>query len=163
MLIGNTNKDPGCQEYFQDCKDLARSSNGAIEIHSNISEDDLFALYQKGFGYVHGTGAFQKPGENPFKCEHLGLSIIEAMAHGCIPLVYGRGGIFDFIRPFENGFPYMTKEQMVGGMQRTVKLWDSDARDEFTKEVIKAAENQNIDTFTRRLADYISSAMYGEQ
>jgi glycosyltransferase involved in cell wall biosynthesis len=157
VLIGNSNKDEDSQRYLAECKALAEGSGGHVTIRQDLSEDDLTAALDEAFGYVHGTGAFLAPGEAPFKCEHFGLSIVEAMAHACIPLVFGRGGIFDVLEPGRMGIPYMTREGLVEGFQEIAHAFGTAAGAEMQRANLRAAQGLGQRAFTAKLAALIAA------
>lgn len=98
-LIGNVND----KEYFEECLIEAKGQPN-IHFHTNLSNQELSNILYSSCFYVHAGGLKSK---GPEHCEHFGLSIIEAMAHGCIPIVFNRGGIFDILDiSKEMGFSY---------------------------------------------------------
>jgi glycosyltransferase involved in cell wall biosynthesis len=82
----------------------------------------LRALLDESFGYVHATGAFIPEPDQPERCEHFGLSVLEAMARGCIPLVYARGGILEVLAPGRSGLVYRSARELVEGFRAMALL-----------------------------------------
>jgi len=161
ICVGNVNQTPEAIRYFNECQALASRHPGIIRIVHDATVGDLGELLTESFGYVHGTGAFIPPGQQPHRCEHFGLSIVEAMAHGCIPLVYARGGIFDVLRPGDMGIPYITPEGLIEGFAEIAAMWDRPTIRTTQLENIKAAINLGQASFTRKLADYLTLALEG--
>ena len=54
----------------------------------------------------------------PDRCEHFGVSILEAMAHGCVPFVVANGGPIEFVRENDTGFQYDTLDELVAKTRR---------------------------------------------
>ena len=156
ILIGNANEDSESRAYHKDCVSLAKDSKGSVEIHANLPANVLSKWLTEAFCYVHATGAFTLPGADPFKCEHFGLSIIEGMAHGCIPLVYARGGIFDILEPGKMGIPYITPTGLVEGMGEISDLYGTDQAAQMNTDNIEAAQVCSQANFTESLAGHIS-------
>lgn len=50
---------------------------------------------------------------DPEKCEHFGISIIEAMSAGVIPLVVNNGGPAIIIQDNWNGYCYDTEDRLI--------------------------------------------------
>lgn len=157
VLIGNANTDPASRAYFSECEAQAGASNGSVRILPDATNQQLSDALLESYGYVHGTGAFLGPREAPSRCEHFGLSIIEAMAHGCIPLVYARGGIFDVLIPGDMGIPYATPEGLEEGFVEIASTWNSEAGNAMQRLNLAAARNQRLDTFVARLSEVLTA------
>jgi glycosyltransferase involved in cell wall biosynthesis len=156
ILIGNVANSEGSQEYFRACQDAAEQSNGAVEIKGDVSHHELEAHLSEAFGYVHGMGAFIPPSTLPQYCEHFGQTIVEAMAHGCIPLVYARGGIFDVLDVDHGGIPYMTYEGLVEGFEEIAGLWGKSEVADIQKKMIEGALDVRFERFTERLGEFLT-------
>ncbi len=156
LLIGNANQDSAARSYLAECKKLAAASGGTVEIRQDAPEDELFKALAESFGYVHATGAFLAPGVEPFKCEHLGLSIIEGMASGCIPIVYARGGIFDVLEPGKMGVPYMTRSGLIEAYQEVVDSFGSPRADAMQRANVEGASTVSFPAFQLRLAELLT-------
>ncbi|MBP7843091.1 glycosyltransferase, partial [Candidatus Woesebacteria bacterium] len=63
-----------------------------IEILTDVSREMLVKLYRKAAIYWHATGFGVDETVNPEKVEHFGITTIEAMAAGCVPIVINKGG-----------------------------------------------------------------------
>lgn len=158
-LVGNVNQTPESLEYFESCQNLARESGGAVEIHPQLSATELSQVMQQAFGYVHATGAFLAPGVEPHKCEHYGLSIVEAMAHGAIPLVYARGGIFDVLDVGTMGIPYISLDGLIEGFEEVASRYGTSQALEMQRACLAAAAEQGQENFTHELAKLITNGL----
>lgn len=63
-----------------------------IEIMTNVGHHDLVHLYQSSLIYWHAAGYGIDEVKNPELTEHFGISTVEAISAGCIPLVVPYGG-----------------------------------------------------------------------
>jgi glycosyltransferase involved in cell wall biosynthesis len=159
VLVGNVNQTPDALRYFEACKKLEREAEGRVTILNDLPQQELLKWLGQSFGYVHGTGAFIPPGSDPEKCEHFGLSIIEAMAFGCIPLVYARGGIFDVLEPGVSGIPYIDRDGLEKGMSEIAGLWGTGEGYMIQQAAIKGASVQGQEHFTAKLAQFLQLAL----
>lgn len=87
--------------------------NYPIEFFPNIEFNDLVSLYQKSKIYWHATGYDIDEEKEPNKVEHFGISLIEAMAAACIPVVIKKGGIKEIIEDKVNGYFWQDINQLV--------------------------------------------------
>ena len=159
-LIGNVNSDRDSQSYFAQCVDLAEKSNGQIEILAGVSTKDLNNFIESAFIYLHATGAFTPSGIEPEKCEHLGLSILEAAAQACIPAVYNRGGIFDLLTVGESCLVYSTREELTLILKTCEKLWNSEMKNRLQRNAWSAAIQNNFTNFKTKLSQMIPRELF---
>lgn len=89
----------GDKIYLDELKSLARDL--PVNFYPNIGYDKLIKLYGESSIYWHVAGF----GENdPTKMEHFGISTVEAMAGGCVPVVVNKGGQTEIVENGKNGF-----------------------------------------------------------
>lgn len=157
-LVGNVNQDSESQKYFHECLQLAERSNGRIQIHSGISLIELNELLEHALFYVHATGAFHPAGSAPEKCEHFGLSILEAAVRGCIPVVYARGGVFDYLDAGESCLTFSSMRSFVEIFRVMPKISSSEAAWYFQRKAWAASNKNNFSSFKAKLEQYIQIA-----
>lgn len=83
--------EPSFMQYFKKLEQIA-VQNKSIVLHPNISFSELILLYKTAKIYWHGMGYQEDLETNPIKTEHFGISIVEAMTYGCVPVVHNSGG-----------------------------------------------------------------------
>lgn len=86
ILVGSVEDS----EYLEEVRMLAKGYS--ISILTDVSRTELISLYQKAAIYWHATGYGVDEAEHPEKVEHFGITTIEAMAAGCVPVVINKGG-----------------------------------------------------------------------
>lgn len=86
ILVGTVEDE----SYLQEIKNAAQGY--PIEIKTAVSRPELIQLYQLAAIYWHATGYEVDETVHPEKVEHFGISTIEAMAAGCVPIVINKGG-----------------------------------------------------------------------
>jgi len=88
------------QVYFEE---LYRMASGyPIVFHPSISFKELQGLYGQATIYWHMTG-ISKPNDVGAQ-EHFGMTTVEAMASGAVPIVLGTGGQSEIIVNTDSGF-----------------------------------------------------------
>jgi glycosyltransferase involved in cell wall biosynthesis len=78
--------------------------------------------------------------------EHFGISIVEAMASGCIPIVHNSGGMREFV-PVK--YRYETVQDAADKINSAINDWSPDKLAE-TKAI---AENFSYANFSRRFME----------
>lgn len=146
-LAGSAHK--GDELYIRELKALAEGF--PINFYPNLNFDGLIKLYGESTIYWHAAGL----GENdPTKMEHFGISTVEAMAAGCIPVVIGKGGQLEIIENGKSGFLWNSLEEM---KELTIKLiLNRQLREDVSKNAIKRAKNFSKEKFTSQLTDLIN-------
>jgi glycosyltransferase involved in cell wall biosynthesis len=78
------------QAYFKQVQALTKGL--PVTIITDASREQLLTYYQKSSLYWHATGFGVDEARHPEKTEHFGISTVEAMAAGCVPIIIDRGG-----------------------------------------------------------------------
>jgi len=110
-LIGSLRPEPPHRAYLAECQRLAEGL--PVHFHLNASPQVLSQLYANASVYWHGAGYDVDSSLQPERCEHFGISVVEAMSVGTIPVVVGNGGPAATVHHGVNGFCYDTQEQLV--------------------------------------------------
>jgi GT2 family glycosyltransferase/glycosyltransferase involved in cell wall biosynthesis len=101
-LAGSLGGSSSDREYLLSLQDAARGL--PVFFHINISARKMRALYRFCSIYWHITGILNNVELEPEKFEHFGITIVEAMSAGLIPIVLRHGGPSEIIKDGENGF-----------------------------------------------------------
>ncbi len=75
-----------------------------VVFHVNADLAELRRLYGEASLYWHATGYGVDENAHPQFLEHFGMSVVEAMAAGTIPIVVRRGGLVEIVTDGETGF-----------------------------------------------------------
>lgn len=89
----------GDEAYLEELKQLAKSL--PIEFYPNLAFGKLVTLYGQSSIYWHAAGYGET---NPEKLEHFGITTVEAMAGGCVPVVINSGGQPEIVEDDKSGF-----------------------------------------------------------
>lgn len=101
-LAGGTKPEAEHQAYLKRICRQARDY--PIFIHPDVSYPELTGLYGQSALYWHASGFREREDREPHKFEHFGITTVEAMAAGCVPVVIGKGGQPEIVQHGENGF-----------------------------------------------------------
>ncbi len=97
-----------------------QASGYPIEFAVNPSWQTLKQLYLSASIFWHAAGFGIDPAKHPEKMEHFGITTVEALAAGCIPIVYNGGGLPEIIIHRQNGLLFPTKQQLANLTLSTV-------------------------------------------
>jgi len=99
------------QGYFEAC---VKSATGLpVHFYPNASRRQIGALYQEAECYWHGAGLDADPVSEPERFEHFGITVVEAMATGCIPFAFCHGGPASTIGHGRSGWLYRSANELV--------------------------------------------------
>jgi len=133
---------------------LKKESRGyPIEILTNISFEELKKIYAKAKIFWHAAGYGIDEKRYPEKVEHFGISPVEAMAAGCVPVVINKGGIPEIIRNEKDGFLWEKKEDL---LKITFDLIKNPLKiEKFSQEVIKSSQRFSKDVFNQKIDNLV--------
>ena len=86
------------------------------------------------------TGYGEDEQRNPWASEHFGMTTVEAMAGGCVPVVIDRAGQKEIVREGVDGYRWSTPEELVA---RTGRV----ARDEALRARLATAARERAEQF----------------
>jgi glycosyltransferase involved in cell wall biosynthesis len=140
---------PGDQGYLADLK---REAEGyKIELHPNITLEELKKLYGESKLYWHAMGYGE---EDPKNFEHFGITTVEAMASGCVPVVIKKGGQLEIVEDGENGFLWETLPQLE---EKTLGLIDNDRLlEKFSENSRKKSKEYSEEKFKESILKLIN-------
>lgn len=90
-----------------------------IEFHVNASAVERDELYARSALFWHAAGLDVDAARHPERLEHFGMTTVEAMAHGAVPLVVPAGGPAELVEDRVTGRHWRTIPQLV---EATVEL-----------------------------------------
>lgn len=105
-LMGALGSRPADREYLQRVRDLARGL--PVEIRTDVPAPDLAEAYRRASIYWHAAGYGRNPRRDPERFEHFGISTVEAMSAGAVPLVFDGGGLRETVEPERSGYAWRT-------------------------------------------------------
>ncbi|MCL4421337.1 MAG: glycosyltransferase [Candidatus Thermoplasmatota archaeon] len=123
----------GDQEYY---KKLIREKTKNVDILPNPTEEEKRNLFLNSKIFLHTN-----------KKEHFGISIVEAMSHGLVPVVPKSGGPWvDIIERGKFGFGYSDNEELLQALDEARKTSEV-----FQKQISESTARFSFDQFRSRL------------
>ena len=118
-LVGNVAPDSPDQNFVEQLRRAGESY--PVRISTRLPFDTLRREYQAASVYWHGTGYGCDHEREPSKQEHFGMSIVEAMSAGAVPLVYDGGGPREIVTSGVNGFLWSDPDELVAQTRRLIE------------------------------------------
>jgi glycosyltransferase involved in cell wall biosynthesis len=115
ILMGGSRDLPEKNHYLNHLKKLAASL--PIEFIVNPEFTKLKEIYSKSKIYWHGAGFGVDEYLHPEQTEHFGMTVVEAMDSGLVPLVVAKGGLTEIVTESFNGFTWQTIDELVAKTQ----------------------------------------------
>ena len=138
-------------------KTIVESAGGfPVFFHFNAAREEIRDLYRRAAIYWHATGFGFDVDKYPSKQEHFGISTVEAMSAGAVPVVYASGGQKEIVTDGVDGFWF---SDMTGLAKHTAELvTDPDLRSRLGQQAIASSKRfgkpafiSNIDHLLSRL------------
>jgi len=113
---------------------------------------ELKKIFGKAKIYWHALGFGE---EDPTKLEHFGITTVEAMAAGAVPVVIKKGGQLEIIKEGKSGYFW---ESVDGMRQKTLQLVeDSDLWSKISKRAIERSEVYSKENFKEKILSLVES------
>lgn len=107
-LAGSSIANEGSMRYLASLRDAARGL--PVHFHPDAPGEELRTLYGRARLYWHAAGFGSSPEKLPFRQEHFGISIVEAMSAGAVPIVFDGGGPRETVISGVNGYRFRDEE-----------------------------------------------------
>lgn len=116
-----------------------------IHVHVNVPLSEVNHLYQKGKIFWHATGLDEESDMFPDKMEHFGITTVEAMSNGLVPVVINKGGQTEIVTHLEDGYLWNTREELLAYTLQLIN--NSEQMITLAQNAIKRAEYFSVENF----------------
>ena len=82
-------------------------------MHLNATGAEVRDLYSRAALFWHATGLGEDEETHPERLEHFGISTVEAMSAGAVPVVIGRAGQLELFEDGIAGYHWQTLDELV--------------------------------------------------
>jgi glycosyltransferase involved in cell wall biosynthesis len=139
ICAGGLGESTADRQYLATVRDQA---GDAVELLVNAERPRIRELYEGARIFWHGAGFGADAQLNPGRMEHWGIATVEAMAAGCVPVVYNQGGQTEIVQHGVSGFLWNTLPEL---QEFTLRL----TRDEALCERMACAARERAADFSR--------------
>lgn len=141
VIAGNNASDT--VDYWE--KICAYTSGGDVELCPNASWDKIAELYNRAEIFWHCKGYGE---DDPYMMEHFGMTTVEAMGAGCVPVVINKGGQAEIVTE-DSGFKWDSPEELVARTEELAR--DPELLVRMSQAARRRAESFYTDAFRERL------------
>lgn len=145
ILAGGT--DVGKDKAFDQLK--KKAENLPVKIVENPSFSELKKIYAQAKIFWNAAGFGIDEEKEPEKVEHFGITTVEAMAAGCIPMVVDKGGQSEIVSHSQNGLLWKSRQELVSQTLKLIK--DEKLREKLAKSSQKRAQNFSQTRFCQEI------------
>lgn len=129
------------------------AQNLPVEFSVNPNFKDLKEIYSKSKIYWHAAGFDVDENKHPENTEHFGMTVVESMASGLVPVVVAKGGIPEIISDGKDGYLWETISELVS---KTKSLINSPQDlDKMSKMALEKCQKFSKDNFESELINLI--------
>lgn len=136
---------------------LRHKSRGLpIEFFENVTRDEVRGVLAEASIYWHSQGLAGDAVREPESQEHFGISVVEAMSAGAIPLVYGNAGPAEIVAPVEGVKPWQSTRELREVSLRTARLSNKES-----EQMRRSAEARAADFSRAVFENRVNSLLEG--
>ena len=149
ILAGGS--EVGSGDFLKELKEM--SNDYPIEIIESPRFDTLKTLYGKSKIFWSAAGFGVNEESDPELMEHFGITVVEAMSSGVVPIVFNGGGYKEIVNNGINGYLWTNTDEL---LERTEEVVSSSKElHVFETQAKKRAEDFTVDNFNKRISSYI--------
>lgn len=127
-LVGAVSTRKEDIDYLNQIKEYSSKVDNVF-VHENYPYNKLVELYKSAKIFWHATGYGIDENKDPEKIEHFGISTVEAMAYGVVPVVINKGGQKEVVDNGISGYVWNNEDECI---KYTLSLMeDEDKRKKF--------------------------------
>ncbi len=133
---------------------VKRAARGLpVSVHVNAPGELVERLLAEASIYWHAAGFGEDEQQHPHRFEHFGISVVEAMAAGAVPVVFGRAGPLEIVRDGLDGIHWHTLDELSAS---TVDLVDDDTRRaELSAAAVERAASFSAERFDTQVRELV--------
>jgi glycosyltransferase involved in cell wall biosynthesis len=139
------------REFFDKVKKKVKDL--PVELYPNIEYKKLLELYSKAKIYWHAAGYKEDLSTYPERAEHFGITTLEAMASGAVPVVFAAGGQKEVVQDKENGYFWNSRKELCEITSYLIK--NEKIRNKISLQAKQRSWDFDIKIFKQKLDDLI--------
>jgi glycosyltransferase involved in cell wall biosynthesis len=155
VLVGPIEDDVEHRAYLDRLK--AAVHGYPVVFRTNISAQELRGLLASASVFWHSMGYGVDAQKAPDRLEHFGMVATEAMATGCVPVLFRGGGLREIVQDGHNGFLWTTLDELKAHTRRVMS--DASLRTQLAASAVRRSEQFSKQGFEKRWLDALAPAL----
>jgi glycosyltransferase involved in cell wall biosynthesis len=153
-LIGSVADGSVHHEYAQQ---VAAAAQGLpVFIHHHLNREQMNQLVGSARILWHANGWGDNLTNHPIAAEHFGITIVEAMSQGCVPVVFAAGGVTEIVQK-EDGFTWTSESELQTYTYRL--MTEPDLWQQMSKNSQKRSQDFSPEIFAQNCRTIITEVM----
>ncbi|HMJ96136.1 MAG TPA: glycosyltransferase family 4 protein, partial [Thermoleophilaceae bacterium] len=148
LVLAGGGDDP---DYVDEIR--RRGEGLPAELRVDVPRDELLDLYSRAALFWHAAGHGQDARRHPERLEHFGITTVEAMAHGAVPLVFGAGGPAEVVEDGRTGVWWRTPAELAALTNDLIE--DEPRRERLALAARSAAERYSSERFRASIRELV--------
>ena len=146
----------GCEDSQKPYVEQVRAAAAGlpVEIHPNAPRAEVERLLSTSSVFWSATGYGEDDRRRPWTAEHFGMTTVEAMAAGCVPVVIDRAGQREIVRHGLDGYRWTSPEQIASFTRRLAN--EEGLRSRLAAAAIERAQTFSDAAFAERWRDIVA-------
>jgi glycosyltransferase involved in cell wall biosynthesis len=124
-----------------------------VQVHFNAPGAVVEQQLGEASIYWHAAGYGEDPERHPNRFEHFGIALVEAMAAGAAPVVFGAAGPAEIVRDGIDGRHWHTPAELVAITAELIA--DDTERERLAGAALERAVDFGVDRFRRELLSFV--------
>jgi glycosyltransferase involved in cell wall biosynthesis len=155
VMVGGA--DAANRDYVLELKRRVRAQPAGVqvELQVNASGTTVQRLLGEASLLWHGAGLGEETDRHPERFEHFGIAVVEAMAAGAVPVVFGAAGPAEIVRHGVDGLHWSSPDELA---RHSVELVaDPVRRAALADSARRRALDFSVDVFASRVRSFINT------
>jgi len=151
----------GCAPEHHSYLDQIRAASGGlpVELHPDATGSELRDLYAQASIFWHAAGLDEDAERHPDRFEHFGITTVEAMSAGAVPVVIDAAGQTEIVEHGVTGCRFSGLDELVA--QTEYLIADERWREQMSLQAEAAAQRFSWDRFVERVRGEVASVAAG--
>ena len=141
VLIGGA--DSRSRDFVLGLKRRARDHR--VDVRVNAPRAEVAQLLSRASILWHAAGLDEDPESHPDRFEHFGIAVVEAMAAGLVPVVFGAAGPAEIVEHEVSGLHWHDRADLLD--QTSALLVDPNRRSALSEAAMRRADDFGIGSF----------------